>query len=150
MTPNVLLLMSDQHAPHAASSYGSTEVHTPHIDALAARRTTFDAAHCNSPIRVPSRAAMATGRYVHRTGDYDNASPHTGSEAASWDTGSKPPNRRDLDQLQQCRKELLAICNPVEVDSRIRAQQRRRVEEHGGIDAVPATPLTTHSPAGRS
>lgn len=84
MTPNVLVLMSDQHVPHASGMYGSPHVRTPHLDALSARGTTFEAAYCNSPICVPSRAAMATGRYVHQTGNYDNASPYTGTEAPSW------------------------------------------------------------------
>lgn len=84
MSPNLLILMSDQHVPHASGAYGSDIVRTPTIDALAERGTTFDAAYCNSPICVPSRAAMATGRYVHRTGNYDNASPYTGAEAPSW------------------------------------------------------------------
>ncbi|TKG71721.1 DUF229 domain-containing protein [Prauserella endophytica] len=82
--PNLLIVMSDQHVPHASGAYGDTVVRTPTLDSLAARGTTFDAAYCNSPICVPSRAAMATGRYVHQTGNYDNASPYTGTEAASW------------------------------------------------------------------
>jgi choline-sulfatase len=82
--PNVLVLMSDQHVPFASGAYGSEIVRTPHLDRLAERGTVFDAAYCNSPICVPSRAAMATGRYVHRTGNYDNASPYRGIEAPSW------------------------------------------------------------------
>lgn len=84
MPPNFLILMSDQHVPFACGAYGSTVAHTPNLDRLAARGTVFDAAYCNSPICVPSRAAMATGRYAHRTGNADNASPYLGSEAASW------------------------------------------------------------------
>lgn len=82
--PNLLILMSDQHAPKATGVYGSKVVRTPNLDRLAQRGTVFDAAYCNSPICVPSRAALATGRYPHRTGNVDNASPYLGSEAASW------------------------------------------------------------------
>lgn len=81
---NLLILMSDQHTPLACGAYRSTVAHTPHLDRLAARGTVFDAAYCNSPICVPSRASMATGRYVHQTGNADNASPYVGTEAASW------------------------------------------------------------------
>lgn len=84
MSPNFLILMSDQHVPFACGAYGSTTARTPHLDALAERGTVFDAAYCNSPICVPSRAAMATGRYVHQTGNADNASPYLGTEAPSW------------------------------------------------------------------
>lgn len=84
MKRNLLILMSDQHVPFACGAYGSTIAHTPNLDRLASRGTVFDAAYCNSPICVPSRAAMATGRYVHQTGNADNASPYLGTEAASW------------------------------------------------------------------
>ncbi len=82
--PNVLLLMSDQHVPFACGTYGNRLIRTPNIDGIASRGTTFDASYCNSPICVPSRASMATGRYVHQTGNADNATPYTGAEAASW------------------------------------------------------------------
>lgn len=84
MSPNFLLIMSDQHVPFASGAYGSDVALTPNIDALAARGTTFETAYCNSPICVPSRAALATGMYVHDTGNADNASPYTGAEADSW------------------------------------------------------------------
>ncbi|MGH3652354.1 sulfatase-like hydrolase/transferase [Glutamicibacter sp.] len=84
MSPNLLILMSDQHVPYACGAYGSDIARTPNLDALATRGTVFDGAYCNSPICVPSRASMATGRFVHRTGNADNASPYLGSEAPSW------------------------------------------------------------------
>ena len=49
---------------------------------LAARGTRFASAYCNSPICVPSRASMATGRYVHETGHWDNAMPYDGTPRA--------------------------------------------------------------------
>lgn len=84
MKPNVLILMSDQHVPAVCGAYGNSLAHTPNLDRLAERGTVFDAAYCNSPICVPSRASMATGRYVHQSGNVDNASPYLGSEAPSW------------------------------------------------------------------
>lgn len=84
MSPNFLLIMSDQHVPFASGAYGSTLAQTPNIDRLAESGTTFETAYCNSPICVPSRAALATGKYVHVTGNADNASPYTGSESSSW------------------------------------------------------------------
>lgn len=76
--------MSDQHAPRVAGCYGNTAARTPHLDGLADRGTRFDAAYTPSPICVPARAALATGRYVHHTGNWDNAAPFVGLEAASW------------------------------------------------------------------
>jgi choline-sulfatase len=57
---------------------GHPFVVTPNLDRLAARGTRFDAAYCNSPICVPSRASFATGRYVHELGTWDNAIAYDG------------------------------------------------------------------------
>jgi choline-sulfatase len=76
---NLVVIMSDEHHPRAMGVAGHPFVHTPHLDRLAARGTRFDAAYCNSPICVPSRASFATGRYVHELGSWDNAMAYTGS-----------------------------------------------------------------------
>jgi choline-sulfatase len=62
---------------------GHPDIKTPNLDALAARGTRFANAYTNSPICVPARAAMATGRYPHQLGVWDNAAPYTG-QPASW------------------------------------------------------------------
>lgn len=81
---NVLCLVSDQHTRRILGAYGNIAVDTPNLDALAANGTLFTRAYCASPICVPSRAGMATGRPVHQLGNWDNAHPYTGREAASW------------------------------------------------------------------
>ena len=80
---NVLLILSDEHAREMAGCYGHPLVRTPNLDRLAARGTVFDSAYCNSPICVPSRASLATGDYVHRTGYWDSAKPYDGG-TPSW------------------------------------------------------------------
>lgn len=80
---NLLLIETDQHARFVAGCYGHREVRTPSIDALASRGTVFDAAYCASPICVPSRAAMATGRHLHETGYWDTNKPYDG-RVRSW------------------------------------------------------------------
>lgn len=81
---NVLIIHSDQHSKRVLGCYGNPVVRTPHLDALAARGTRFANAYCPTPICVPSRASLATGRYAHRLGSWDNAKPYIGTEAASW------------------------------------------------------------------
>ena len=75
---NLLFILSDQHNRDSLGCYGHPLVETPYLDALAARGVRFRSAYCNSPLCVPSRASLATGRYVHQTGYWDNASPYDG------------------------------------------------------------------------
>lgn len=81
---NVLCIMSDQHTRSVLGAYGNEVVHSPNLDRLADEGVTFDRAYCPSPICVPSRAAVATGRHIHELGTWDNAHPYTGHEADSW------------------------------------------------------------------
>lgn len=81
---NLLFLMSDEHNRRISGCYGNDVVSTPNIDSIAERGTRFENAYCNFPICVPSRAVVATGRYGHQIGSWDNSSPYTGDRADSW------------------------------------------------------------------
>ncbi len=81
---NVLFISSDQHSRRVFGAYGNSVVKTPNLDALAARGTRFANAYCPTPICVPSRASLATGRYAHTIDSWDNATPYVGTEAPSW------------------------------------------------------------------
>jgi choline-sulfatase len=81
--PNILLIMSDQHNPKMVGYAGNAVAATPHLDRLAERGTSFSSAYCTSPICVPARASIATGRYVHEIGAWDNAAPYVGDQP-SW------------------------------------------------------------------
>jgi choline-sulfatase len=80
---NLLFLMADQHNRRFAGCYGHPVVRTPNLDRLANAGVRFDNGYCTSPICVPARASLATGRYVHQLGTWDNAFPYTGGYA-SW------------------------------------------------------------------
>jgi choline-sulfatase len=71
--PNVVLLLSDEHNPRYSSTYGHDVVRTPNMDRLAARGTVYENAYCPSPLCVPSRTALMTGRYTHETQAYNNS-----------------------------------------------------------------------------
>ncbi|HRW09944.1 MAG TPA: sulfatase-like hydrolase/transferase [Caldilineaceae bacterium] len=80
---NLLFLFSDQHRADFLGCAGHPTVRTPHLDRLAARGTRFANAYTNCPICVPARASLATGRYVHDIGYWDNAFPYDG-RIPSW------------------------------------------------------------------
>ena len=80
---NLLFLFSDQHSRKTLGCYGHPFVKTPNLDKLGAGGTLFKNAYCNSPICVPSRGALATGRYIFETGYWDNAKAYEGS-VPSW------------------------------------------------------------------
>ncbi|RAS34627.1 sulfatase-like hydrolase/transferase [Paraburkholderia bryophila] len=80
---NVLFILSDEHQHDLMGCAGHPFIHTPNLDALAARGTRFSNAYTPSPICVPARASLATGRYVHDIRCWDNAIAYDGS-APGW------------------------------------------------------------------
>ena len=68
---NVLILFFDD-MRFDSFSYRGGPVPTPNIDALAAQSTRFDMAVTTTGLCSPSRAALFTGRWGHRTGLDDN------------------------------------------------------------------------------
>ena len=71
--PNLLYIHSDQHNPYVTGCYGDPLVETPHLDALVARGVVLDHTYCPSPICVPSRMSMLSGRYPHENGVWTNS-----------------------------------------------------------------------------
>ena len=66
--PNIVFIMSDDHAAHAISAYGSRINDTPNIDRIATEGVRMDSAFCTNSICAPSRAAILTGTYNHVNG----------------------------------------------------------------------------------
>ena len=69
--PNILFMMSDDHASEGIGAYRSwlkDYVHTPAIDRLAAEGMRFTNVCCNNSICSPSRASIISGQYSHVTG----------------------------------------------------------------------------------
>ena len=80
---HLVIIMSDEHDPRCMGINGHPVVQTPNLDALARNALRFRAASTPSPICVPARAALATGRYVNAIGNWDNAMPYDG-RVPSW------------------------------------------------------------------
>jgi arylsulfatase A-like enzyme len=66
--PNIVFIMTDDHAAHAISAYGSKINTTPHIDQLAKEGMRLDRCFVTNSICTPSRAAILTGKYSHKNG----------------------------------------------------------------------------------
>ncbi len=71
--PNILYIMSDDHAAPAISAYGgflAAAAPTPNIDRLAQEGMLFRNCFCTNSICTPSRAVIFTGKYSHINGVY--------------------------------------------------------------------------------
>jgi arylsulfatase A-like enzyme len=73
--PNILFIMSDDHASHAMSCYGSRINHTPNLDRIAEGGMRFDNCFCTNSICTPSRATILAGTYNHVNGVTTLATP---------------------------------------------------------------------------
>lgn len=65
--PNIVFIMSDDHAYQAVSAYGYDLNHTPYIDSLAAEGIRFDNAFVNNSLCAPSRASIISGKYSNKS-----------------------------------------------------------------------------------
>jgi choline-sulfatase len=72
MRPNLLYIHSDQHSPHVTGCYGDPLVETPNLDRLAANGVLFENVYCTSPICVPSRMSMLSGRHPYQNEVWTN------------------------------------------------------------------------------
>ena len=75
--PNFLLIITDQHRADHLGCYGNETVQTPNIDGLAARGTRFDRFYVATPICMPNRATLMTGRMPSLHGSRQNGIPLT-------------------------------------------------------------------------
>ncbi|MCF6332979.1 MAG: sulfatase [Draconibacterium sp.] len=82
--PNIIYIMSDDHAYQAVSAYGYGLNKTPNIDRLAKEGAIFSRACVSNSLCAPSRAAMLTGKHSFVNGKVDNAMPF------NWDQDNFP------------------------------------------------------------
>jgi arylsulfatase A-like enzyme len=79
--PNIVFVMSDDHAWQAISAYGSNRNSTPNIDRLAREGMRLDRFFVGNSICAPSRATMLTGLHSHANGVATNGHRFDGSQA---------------------------------------------------------------------
>ncbi len=73
--PNIIFMMSDDHAYQAISAYTDKLIETPNIDRLAKEGMLFTNASVTNSISAPSRATILTGKHCHIHGKIDNRFP---------------------------------------------------------------------------
>ena len=156
---NLVILLSDNHNRALAGCYGHPQATTPNLDRIAASGARFTNAYSASPLCCPARAAMATGRFPHQTGYWDNAIVYDG-RVTSW-------MRRLRDQAPVAIEQRAAKIAPLlDVHTRRGARQRlahllgnageERIENGkiGGVHAwrsslrVPSASASQRQPAG--
>ena len=94
MRPNILFIMTDDHAAHAMSCYGSVVNQTPNMDRIAQEGMRFNRCFVVNSICTPSRASILTGKYSHLNGTpvfnrFDGSQPTVAKylQAAGYHTG---------------------------------------------------------------
>ncbi|MDQ1296714.1 MAG: hypothetical protein QG611_693 [Bacteroidota bacterium] len=70
-SPNVILILSDDHGYNDLGVYGARDIKTPNLDKLAEEGVRFTDFHVTCPISTPSRCSMLTGRYPQRNGTFE-------------------------------------------------------------------------------
>ena len=82
--PNILYIMSDDHAFQAISAYGGSHLQTPNIDRIAREGAIFNRSFVTNSICAPSRAVLLTGKHSFINGKVDNIHPF------NWDQENFP------------------------------------------------------------
>jgi len=78
--PNIIFICSDQHSGQMlmGGPGKAVQVRTPNLERLASMGVHFRNAYCASPVCVPARAALMTGRFPSDVASYGNATPYDG------------------------------------------------------------------------
>ena len=80
---NILFLMTDQQRWDAMGCSGGW-VNTPNLDRIAGQGVRFSSAVTTSPLCVPARVTLATGRYPHNNGVWGHIPYSVPADADHW------------------------------------------------------------------
>ncbi len=94
--PNIVIVMTDDHAQWALGSYGLDQIETPNIDWLANRGVKFENAMSPSPVCSSARASFHTGKMPSQHGVHDFLSEAPEYDA-NWLAGETLLSERLID-----------------------------------------------------
>lgn len=81
--PNILFIMTDQQRWDAMGCSGGW-VQTPTLDRIAAEGVRYSNCVTNAPVCIPARVSLATGRYPHNTGIWENTTYDMPEDTPTW------------------------------------------------------------------
>ena len=93
--PNIVFILADDLGYGDLGIYGSDQIRTPHIDALARAGVLFTHAYVSHPVCSPSRAGLLTGRYQQRHGWEFNPAGRDGDKGMSLGEETLPEMLRE-------------------------------------------------------
>ncbi|NLF08509.1 MAG: sulfatase [Pirellulaceae bacterium] len=115
--PNIVFIMSDDHAAHALRCYGNKIISTPNIDRLAGQGMRFTMALGVHSLCAPSRAVLLTGKHSHLNGMTGNFTRFDGAQqtfpkllqaagyetaiVGKWHLGYAPPTGFDYYKIMR-------------------------------------------------
>ena len=73
--PNILLFITDQHRADYLGCSRHAVLRTPHIDSIAAGGTLFERFYVATPVCMPNRSTLMTGRMPSVHGVRSNGTP---------------------------------------------------------------------------
>src|SRR5215203_1839350 len=81
--PNIVIIVADDMGYGDIGPYGSKDIPTPNLDALARDGVRFTDAYVSGPYCSPTRAGLMTGKYPQRFGHEYNILPNFGAAHAN-------------------------------------------------------------------
>ena len=81
--PNILFIMTDQQRADAMGCSGGW-VKTPNLDRIASEGIFFPNAVTTSPVCIPARVSLITGRYPHNTHIWHNCEHDMSPNTSTW------------------------------------------------------------------
>jgi len=78
--PNIVFIMTDDHATQMMSAYNTLRASTPNLDRIGEEGIVFRNSFCTNSLCAPARATLLTGKYSHKHGQLGNRDTFDGSQ----------------------------------------------------------------------